>query len=428
MPPRPDRPSRKGNAVQRLLYNLVAVVCAVVGSPGIAAADDWHGWRGPTQDGHSHETGLPERWTAENVVWTRELPGLGQSSPVVTGERILLTSALDEGRERVVICLDRHDGSILWQETAWTGQPEPTHPMNGWASATCATDGERVYAFFGRGGGLVCYSLEGEKLWQNDLGALESPWGTAACPRLVGDLVVQNCDADSDASIVAFHKVTGEEVWRTPRPANRGWSSPIVIEANVAGGSARRTEVVVNSHTGVRAYDPSTGEELWNCRSFNGRGTPTVAPAGGLLHVVNGLSGDTYAIIPGGSGDVTETHMAWHTERGGRDLPSPIIVDGVVLVSSLRSAVITGYDAESGKELWKTRVGDQISASPVAWGGLAYFVKESGVTIAVDPQSGEVVSESTVDPAATEVFRASITPAYGRVLLRSDSVLYCIGG
>ena len=413
--------------MHRLLNHLIAVGLVGIGLSETCAAGDWPGWRGPTQDGHSSETDLPREWSAENVVWTRELPGLGQSSPVVTGERIVLTSALDEGRERVVICLDRTNGTVLWQKTAWKGEPEPTHHMNGWASATCATDGQRVYAFFGRGGGIVCYSLDGEKLWQEDLGPLESPWGTAACPRLVGELVIQNCDADTDAYIVAFHKVTGEEVWKTPRPANRGWSSPIVIEANVAGGSERRTEVVVNSHTGVRAYDPGTGEELWHCRSFNGRGTPTVTPAGGLLHVVNGLSGDNYAIIPGGSGDVTETHMAWHAERSGRDLPSPIVLDGVVLVSSLRSAVITGYDAESGEELWKTRVGDQIAASPVAWGGLAYFVKESGVTIAVDPQSGEVVSESTVDPAATEVFRASLTPSYGHVLLRSDSVLYCIG-
>ncbi|MBI1830168.1 MAG: PQQ-binding-like beta-propeller repeat protein, partial [Planctomycetes bacterium] len=183
---------------------------------GYVLADDWPSWRGPAGSGHSRETGLPTRWDAKAVVWRTALPGEGQSSPVVFGNRIFLTAALEKGKKRVVLCVDRHKGKILWQETAWTGTPEKSHGMNGWASATCATDGERVIAFFGKGG-LHCYSVQGKKLWSRDLGAFSGPWGTSACPILVGDLVVQNCDATTNAALVAVDKKTGTDVWRTKR-------------------------------------------------------------------------------------------------------------------------------------------------------------------------------------------------------------------
>lgn len=400
----------------RLALSIVtaAVFCSV------ASAENWPGWRGPNRDGHSDETGLPMRWSDADIVWKAPLEGWGQSSPVVWNDRIFLTTALDGGRQRVVICLDRGDGSLLWEQTAWTGEPEETHKLNGWASATCATDGERVYAFFGAGGGLFCYSADGELLWEQELGPLVSEWGTAACPVLVDDLVIQNCDADADAYLVAFNKQSGDEVWRTPRENYRGWSTPVLIHA------AGRDELVVNGHTGVRAYNPATGEEYWYCAGFNGRGTPTVTPAGDLLYVVNGLRGDTYTIRPGGRGDVTATHRGWHTLRTTRDLPSPIVVNGVEIICSYRSSVMTAYDAASGEELWRERVEGDVSASPVAWNGHAFFITEAGETLVVDPRE-KIVARNTITPAAEEFFRASITPNNGQVLIRSDRMLYCIG-
>jgi len=136
--------------------------------------------------------------------------------------------------------LDRNDGRILWEQTAWSGAPEPTHEMNGWASATCATDGNLVFAFFGRGGGLHCYTVNGDHVWSKPLGQFEGPWGTAASPLLVGNLVVQNCDADVDAYIVALDKQTGKQVWKTDRPNHRGWSTPVLVRTE------QRDEIVVN--------------------------------------------------------------------------------------------------------------------------------------------------------------------------------------
>lgn len=406
-------------------YCVGAFLLTVLAGPAcVEAQSNWPRWRGPSQDGHSSETGLPTRWTPDEVQWRVPLKGRGQSSPIIWGERIFLTTAVDEGRQRVVMCLDRSDGRLLWEHVVWTGEPEMSHTMNGWASASCVTDGERVYAFFGRGGGLHCFAVEGDSLWQRDLGrfVMETDWGTAASPVLVDGLVIQNCDADEDAYLIALDQQTGEVAWRTPRENYRGWSTPVLIETSV------RQELVLNGHTGVRAYDPATGKELWYCQGFNGRGSPTVTPADGLLHVVNGLSGDTYAVRPGGNGNVTSSHMAWHAPRKGRDLSSPIVVNGTLIISGLRSAIITAYDAQDGRELWKERVGGQISASPISWNGKAFFVSEAGDTLVVDPQaSPPIVARNTVESEPGELFRSCIAPSDGQVFLRSDRALYCIG-
>jgi hypothetical protein len=244
----------------------------------------------------------------------------------------------------------------------------------------------------------------------------------AACPILVGDLVIQNGDSDLDAFIMGLDKRTGKTAWRTQRPDNRGWSTPIVVEA------AGRQEVVLNGHTGLFAYNPETGKELWYCKGFNGRGEPTVTPVDGLLCAVNGLSGDIYAVKPGGNGDVTKSRMAWHTPRkGGRDTPSPIVIDHYITVVDMKG-VATCYDSKGGAVLWKERIGEHFSSSPFAAGGLAYFQGEAGVTTVLRPGPKlEIVAKNTVDPTDEEIFRASLTPCEGQLFSRSNLKLYCIG-
>ncbi len=393
---------------------------ALVSSPRAEA--DWPGWRGPRADGHSTESGLPTTWTAESVAWKTALPGRGQSSPVIWGDRIFLTAALENGRRRVLFSVDRNTGKIEWEKVAWTGEPEPSHAMNGWASATCATDGERVYAFFGRGG-LHAYALDGAHAWSADLGSFEGPWGTAACPVVVGERVVQNCDAEKDARLVALDRKTGKTVWTAKREDHRGWSTPVLVRAE------GRDELVLNGHTGIAAYDPATGNPLWSVRCDKGRGTPTVTPADGRVYVTNGLAGaGLYAVRPGGSGDVTATHRLWLAARNGRDLPSPIVIGKTVLVQSLRPNVLTAYDAESGKELWTERIPGQVSASPISFGGLALFIQESGETVVVDPKAEpRIVARNAVGAAPGELFRATITPSDGQLFIRSDRTLYCVG-
>ena len=165
------------------------------------------------------------------------------------------------------------------------------------------------------------------------------------------------------------------------------------------------------------------------CKSFNGRGTPTPVFANGLIHVVNGKSGDVYSIRPGGSGDVTTTHMAWHTPRsGGRDLPSPIVVNNFLFVVSLRPGIATCYNATTGKELTRLRLEGNFSSSPIAAGGLIYVPNEAGEIFVIKPgEKMEVVAKNSVGAGDEEIFRASLTPSDGQIFCRSDRVLYCIG-
>src|SRR5690348_13279142 len=161
-------------------WSLTALLLAFVQSALACGEENWPRWRGPSGDGHAAAENVPVRWDASSISWKAPLKGIGQSSPIVWGNRVFLTSALDDGRSRLVFCVDASDGRTLWEHVAWSGEPEPIHPMNCWASATCATDGQVVVASFGKGG-LHGYTIEGKHLWSRDLGKLECPWGTAAC-------------------------------------------------------------------------------------------------------------------------------------------------------------------------------------------------------------------------------------------------------
>lgn len=403
-----------------LMAGLLSVwLCPVV----IAAEGDWPQWRGPASDGHSAETNVPVKWDEKNIVWKSELPGSGQSSPVIAGDRIFLTAEQQKGRERIVFCVDRKNGKTLWKETVWTGEPEKSHAMNGWASATCATDGKSVVAFFGKGG-IHCFDADGKKLWSKDIGPFNGVWGTGASPLIVGDLVIQNCDAEGEASITALHKRTGDVVWKTPReaPPRGGWSSPVLVDAG------ERREVVLNGEDFVTGYDPETGKKLWFCKTFAGRGEPTATPANGLIFMLNGKSGDFYTLKPGGRGDITQSHIAWHTPRKSkRDQPSPIVVGNFVLVVSM-DGVASCYDTTDGKELWKERLGGNFTSSPIAANGLAYHQSDEGETVVIKPGPKlDIVARNTLPAAKDELFRASLTPSRGQMFSRSTKVLYCLG-
>lgn len=386
------------------------------------AEPNWPRLGGPQGTGQSGETTLPVTWDAGAIRWKAALRGAGQSAVVNWGDRLFVTSAGPDGTTRWVHCLDRQTGKLQWEREIKVAKPELTHKMNTWATATCVTDGERVVAFFGAGG-LHCFDLEGKPLWSCNLGAFPGPWGVAASPIIEGNLVIQNCDAEGACAITAVDKTTGQVAWTTPRRSvdRGGWSTPIVIET---GG---RREVILNGQFGVNAYDPATGNELWFCAGFAGRGEPVPAFAHGLLFVVNGLAGNTYTIRPGGSGDVTGTHRVWNARRtGGRDQPSPVVVGDFVLISSM-SGVLTTYDAKSGQVHFTDRLGSAIAATPLVANGLVYFLLESGETVVVKPGKAlDIVARNSLGAAANEIFRASLAPIQGQLFTRSHQVVYCI--
>jgi outer membrane protein assembly factor BamB len=357
------------------------------------------------------------------------VPGRGASSPVVWDDFVLLTSALPGETPAIlaVLCYERPSGQLLWKAEVGRAHGR-THAKNGFASATVATDGRRVYSFFGSTG-LFCHDMAGKQLWRAELGNLDHQWGTAASPVLHGNLVIQLCDAEKDSTIAAFDKESGRSVWRTPRPSNGCWSTPVVVQANV--GASQRTELVVNGASSrfpderqVIAYDPDDGRELWQVQGTTELVTPTILQGDGLVFSTSGRNGPILAIRPGGSGDVTKTHVAWKLDRGGPYIPTGLVYHGRLYVLN-DAGVFTCYDPATGKVVWKDRLRGTFTASLVAADDRIYAVDERGVVyVAAAADRFEILAENAMED------RVLATPAIagGELFLRTESCLYCIPG
>ena len=286
----------------------------------------------------------------------------------------------------------------------------------------CVTDGERVIAFFGAGG-LHCFDNDGERVWSKELGTFPGGWGVGASPIIFNETVIQNCDAEGESYLIALNRKTGDVVWRTPREAKPrgGWSTPIVINVN------GQPELILNGEFGVSAYNPSTGEPLWNCTGFNGRGTPAPVWGHGMLYVVNGKSGDVYAVKPGGRGDVTKTHLLWkHPTKHTDHIVSPLVVGKRMLLIK-GGGIATCFDTQAGKPVWKPRriqATGEYFASPIYGDGKIYVAGENGFVVVLnnDGQELKILSKNDMGDAIIG------TPAIsdGQLIVRTRSRLYCI--
>jgi outer membrane protein assembly factor BamB len=417
-------------------------------APETKPAANWPQWRGPSGQGYSDDAKVPLTWSdKENFLWKTKLPGAGNSTPIVWGDRIFLTASSPKGAERYVLCVRTTDGTVLWEKTAAKDVPvEKTHDWNGHASASCATDGTYVFAFFGTPG-LFCYDFDGNLVWKHQFGIFtsETGWGTAASPFLYEDLVIQNCDNDGakglppgakkeDAApmaLVALDKKTGEVKWTTPRDQGRGFSTPrlIVMEKG-------RVDLVLNGPLGVWGYDPKTGKELWHCdRTAPGDqarfGEPMPVSDGETLFVSSGRPGPCQALRLPGEGDVTKTHVRWQAVRKGhRDVSSPILWEGRVYAADSGLATLSCYDLKTGEELYTGRLGNgnKSLASPVSVRGKLLYLLDDGETVVLEPgPKMKVVGRNRLGEGGKLEFGASPAIADGRLFLRSQTQLYCIG-
>ncbi len=400
---------------------LFVILCLQLGVSGWAE-EEWNAFRGPTGMGIENQK-TPMNWNVNSIKWKTQITGSGQSSVIQSGEKLFLTSADKEGGLRFLHCLDKNTGDLLWKREVKNTREEAVHRMNTWATPTPVTDGNKVLAFFGPAG-LHCFDLEGKKLWEIDLGEFPGSWGVAASPVIVDGMVLQNCDSTGPSRLLALDLNSGKTIWETKRETKPrgGWSTPIVI--SVQG----KRQIVLNGEFGARGYSLADGKELWFCKSFNGRGSPVPFYDGKLVFVVNGKPGDLYAIDPTGKGDLTGTHMKWHAKRnGGRDLPSPVSVNGLVLVTSM-SGVITCYDATNGKTLWIDRLTGAFSGSPLVSNGHYYIQNEAGQTYVIEPDRKKlkIAGKNSLSPGEEEIFRATLSPISGMIFTRSQSTVYCI--
>lgn len=340
----------------------------------------WPRWRGPSGQGVVEGTGYPDSWSAtENVAWKVEVPGRGNSSPIVWGNRLFLTTAYDNGARRSILCYDRTTGEKLWETFAPAADPEGAHNKNGHASGTPTTDGERVYAYFGNHG-VLAVDLDGTKVWHTPLGPFDAFHGTACSPLLYDGrvIVTQDHRGDSGGSILAIDAATGEEVWRTPRDAKVGWNSPIAISVD------GRDEIVMSGSQRVIAYHPDTGEELWRANGNTYETIPSPVVGHGLIYCASGRGGPTLAIVPGGTGDVTETHIAWSTPKGSPFVPSPVLYGDHLYMVNDMTAIASCFNAVTGETVWQGRLGtarrEGFSSAPIAVDGKIFFTNDDGQT------------------------------------------------
>lgn len=338
----------------------------------------WPRWRGPSGQGFVQGSGYPDTWSStENVLWKSPVPGRGNSSPVVWGDRIFMTTAYDDGARRSILCYRRSDGKKLWETFAPSATPESAHPKNTRASSTPVTDGKRVYAYFGNHG-LLAVTTEGKTVWHHKLGPFDAFHGTASSPLLYEDKVIVVQDHSGESFVAAFDPATGKEIWRTPRDARVGWNTPVAIRVG------DRDEILVSGQQKVIAYDPATGREIWQVEGNTFEAIPTPVVGDGLIFASSGRGGPTIAIRPGGQGNVTDTHVAWKAPKGSPFVPSPIVYRGQLYMVNDMAAVATSYEAETGEVLWQGRLGqarrESFSASPVALDGKVFFTNDDGET------------------------------------------------
>jgi outer membrane protein assembly factor BamB len=434
----------------------LAAAFLIVTSFSLVYADNWPSWRGPGSLGISSEKGIPAKWDpAKNIKWKVEVPGLGHSSPIVWGDRIFVTTAVNSDPREAnwqkgfpmgtrnpdaseiswkVLCFDKENGKLLWEQTAVTRKPaNARQTKNSYASQTPVTDGTYVYVFFGDQG-MYCYDFKGKLLWSCDLGSftMRSGWGVASSPVLYKNYVIQTCDQETGKSfIIALDKKTGKTAWKTERDELSSWSTPYLYDQGA------RTELIVNATRAIRSYDPETGKPLWECRGpATSITVPTPTSYNGLIFVSSGFVVEQprpiTAFRPGASGDITlkqgevkSDAIVWRQQAAAPYVPSPTAYEGRIYVL-LDQGFIACYDSMTGREIYgKTRIdtGAGFSASPIAMDGKLFCPSEEGDVFVIKAgDQYELLAKNSLG----ESIMASPAVSGGNMFIRAIGHLYCI--
>ncbi|MFC1607705.1 PQQ-binding-like beta-propeller repeat protein [Candidatus Latescibacterota bacterium] len=424
---------------------------------------NWHQFRGPDSNQLPSTTNLPVSWSAtKNLSWTYELPGSGWSSPIIWGNRVFVATAIsddqsqeqrayrkarsqsgsgnsrDRDKKPVVEysyelhCLDLDSGKVLWKKVAYKGVPYlPSRSENTHANETPATDGKRVYVYFGMIG-LFCYDFEGKILWQKDLGKYPtaSTWGAATSPIIYNDHLYMQIDNEESSFLVDLDPATGNERWRVSRDEKTSYSTPIIWKNSI------RTELVTGSGT-VRSYEPDTGKQLWELNVGGGRNISSPVAHGDILYAGNegrrDGGGTLFAVKAGANGDITPDEGAatspgvlWSVPDAGISMASPLVFKGGIYLVDRRGGFINCYDAVSGEPYYqRTRIPDAKAFWATPWGydNKVFCLDDAGTTFVVQPGNEfKILYKNEID----DMFWPSAAFSEATIVLRGVENLYCI--
>ena len=448
---------------------ILAIVCLLVFAlAGLSANDDqWPRFRGLHSGAVPDDPSLPDTWSeTENVVWKTAVPGLGWSSPVIWDDHIFLTSAVAAGAEEIPVpgLYDEHDhisantvhrwvvydfdfetGALRWERELHRELPRlRRHIKNSYASETPVTDGERLYVYFGSIGLVTALDLEGEVVWQRQIGVFNTliELGTAASPALHGDRLYIVNDNTTASFMVALDKRTGEEIWRVERDERgNNWSTPVVWENRV------RTEIVTAGSDGVRSYDLD-GTLLWELYGMSNLTTPSPFVSNGLVYISSGYPGGAlrpvYAIHPGAEGDISlwaDQESTWSRRFPGNRASSEYVAWAYPLLGTYNTSALVyrGYyytlldrglllnhNARTGREVYgrqRIRVGSGFTASPWGYNGKVFLLSEAGDTYVI--KAGPEFEVLHTNPLG-EMTLATPAVVRGSLFIRTQSALYRI--
>ena len=435
----------------------VLQLALLLGVALFTAQNDWPQWRGLNNDGMARGD-APHEWSdTKNVAWRVAIPGRGNSSPVIWGDKIFLTTAVPtgaatagaaptppppaQGRRQgrgpggganagqehrfVVMCLDRRNGKVLWERVAKVATPHEGyhHNYGSFASNTPVTDGKYLYAFFGSRG-IYCYDLNGKLIWEKQFQPMRMRlgFGEGVATVLDGNALYLKFDQEQGSHLLALDKLTGKEIWRVARDEGSSWSPPLIVTHN------GRKQVVVSASTRVRSYDAATGKLIWECAGLGSNVIPAPVIHDGVVYVMSGhREPNLLAIQLGREGDLTGTGaVLWTNNRGNSYTGSPVLYDGKLYFVT-DSGMLSCFDARTGKPHYQQQrlpKSYNFKSSPVGANGKLYLATEEGDVVVV--KMGEKYEVVAVNTLTDQTFIATPAISGGNIYLRSQEALYCI--
>jgi hypothetical protein len=415
------------------MIRLTVLFVLIIFVPSTIAEDSGVIFRGPNGQGINSESKPPTQWSqTENLAWKIPLPGPGASSPIVWKDRIYLTyhtgffipgqpGGSQEDLRRHLIAIQTKDGSILWKKELVAKLPEQDKIRDhGFAASTPAADNDAVYTFFGKSG-VYAFDHSGKELWQADVGSRTNGWGSAASPILYKDLLIINASVESE-SIIALDRKTGKQKWAA-KGIKESWNTPIILQ--LPGG---RTELVLAIQGKILAFDPSTGKELWFCKTdITWYMVPSLVHEDGIVYCLGGRSGIAgLAVKAGGSGDVTATHRLW-TSNKGSNVSSPVVFKGHLYWTHEQQGIAYCAKADTGKIVYEERLprAGQFYSSALLANGNLYYLSRDGKTFLL-PAQPKFQNPTINDLSDRSIFNGTPVPLENKLLIRSDKFLYCI--